>query len=49
MRKSIFISLLAVLLLTAATPDKKTTIFVIGDSTMTTFPLKTVSVNSTLM
>ena len=33
MKKSIFISLLAVLLLTAATPDKKTTIFVIGDST----------------
>ena len=33
MKKSIFISLLAVLMLTAATPDKKTTIFVIGDST----------------
>ena len=33
MKKSIFISLLAVLMLTAATSDKKTTIFVIGDST----------------
>ena len=33
MKKSIFISILAVLLFTAAIPDKTTTIFIIGDST----------------
>ena len=33
MKKSIFISLIALLVLTAAVPDKTTTIFVIGDST----------------